>query len=484
MGAQLPFSVGSVDQPVFRQLCRDQSADGLIGCRQGSRTFSDLVDSCKIHLISGIILQSRNLTVSATDAFDLLPGRRTVFSVVKGIAVRILHLLPAHIQAPITSGHLYAVRSIRPAVGLWNRLGRGTEAALPFSVQRLHTDFIDHTVGQLISQELLNVEFRGRRPAIVRPSLTDNTHFIGGYIVLSVPAHGERPAAGPDSHIFRDVHLRLRNPALHIVDKLHAGDLSQISGICRLRNFKCYTLHCNLAAKTDPDGAVPFRRDGKALLRRHKGHGCALRHRSHHRAAVRLLNDHDPLRDRPLFILRSTDEDLFHHRRFPVSAEIKIQLHAAAGIRQRKAAFFAGKLIHTAFMDTTHSHRNFSRIQRDEPFQRRLSALSHDPGQIVQIQKVHPAVSVQIIFRPVFSRINGIYQKIRIPAVQLSVAVQITLRQKPRMRAAGSLHTCISGIELHPVFQAVHLDLLGIGDIPASGYPHLIAARRKSRKPH
>ena len=482
MGAQLSLAFGGIDQLVFRQLRGNEAADRLVRRGQRGRAFPELVGPRHIDLIAGAVLQPRDLVIRALNTGDLLELLRSVFLIIQIVAVRIFHLLPADLQTPVSARHLHRVRSRRLAVRFGNGRHRPGIPALPLAVQRLHADLVQNVVLQLVPQKLLDGHTGGARPAVIGFALADNLQLIRRHVVLRVPRYGKRLAAGLYGHILGNIHLRFRDPALHVIDKFHAGDLRQVVRVSGLRDADRHLLDRNLPFEINAHRAVLPRDDIKTLfLPGYRRQERAVSDRGGGNASARRLNDHNPFRDRVFSLLRSADPDLLHHRRFLISAEIKFQLRGSSRRREKQATLSPEKLLLRPGADAARRHLKTGGFQRNPQFRRRLDTVPHRSGQIIQVSQIKDAVSVQIAVPAVLPGVNGVHQQFGIPAVQFPVPVQIASGQQSRTRGVRTDRR-LPGIELDPVCQTVHRQGLGVGDVSAAGYPQLISAGLQPRK--
>ncbi len=102
---------------------------------------------------------------------------------------------------------------------------------------------------------------------------------------------------------------------------------------------------------------------------------------------------------------------------------------------------------------------------------------------IIQIQKVHRAIAVQIAESLLRSAVNGIYNPGGILIIQLPVPVYVSIGQNPRLRTFVC-QSRLSGVKLYPVSQLRHCNMLRVIHITCAGYRQIIFSFCHSRKPH
>ncbi len=115
-------------------------------------------------------------------------------------------------------------------------------------------------IGHFIIHKLLNHRRGPRGLSVIGLSFTFNPNLIRSHIGLRIPVYRKGLVSRFSCNICRYIHLRLRNPALHIVDKLHAGYLCQIISPGCFCNTESHSFYGNLSSQKDAQGAVflPF----------------------------------------------------------------------------------------------------------------------------------------------------------------------------------------------------------------------------------
>ena len=79
---------------------------------------------------------------------------------------------------------------------------------------------------------------------------------IARHIHAGIPCQVKLLISRLRRQILRDIHLRLRNTALHVVQKFHLGDLCKVIVVPHPHDLQRNLLHCGLRSKVDRDHAA------------------------------------------------------------------------------------------------------------------------------------------------------------------------------------------------------------------------------------